>query len=114
MNVEEFYNYCIKKPFVEESFPFDKNTLVFKLKNKIFALCNIEEFSFINLKCNPEHAIHLREKYNGIQSAYHMNKKHWNSVYTNLDVPDQLIFDLIDHSYTLIAKALPKKDQFPL
>lgn len=114
MNIEDFFNYCQQKPFVEETFPFDKNTLVFKVKNKIFALCNIEEFVFINLKCDPERAIQLREEYQGIQPGYHMSKVHWNSVYPNQDVPDQMIYNLIDHSYELIVKSLPKKERFEL
>ncbi|MEZ4938467.1 MAG: MmcQ/YjbR family DNA-binding protein [Crocinitomicaceae bacterium] len=112
MNIEDFYNYCLKKPFVEETFPFDKTTLVFKVKNKMFALCDIDQFDFINLKCDPERAIALREEYQGIQPGYHMSKIHWNSVYPNQDVPDQMIFQLIDHSYALIVQSLPKKERF--
>jgi predicted DNA-binding protein (MmcQ/YjbR family) len=114
MNIEDYYNYCMSKPFVEETFPFDKKTLVFKVKNKMFALCDVDNFKYANLKCNPERAINLREEYDGIQPGYHMSKVHWNSVYIDLDVPDQLFLELIDHSYELIVKSLPKKDRFEI
>lgn len=87
---------------MEETFPFDKNTLVFKKKNKIFALANTLDFKFINLKCNPIESLELREQYPGVRPGYHMNKKHWNSVYVNQDVSDSLVYDLILRSYFLI------------
>ena len=103
MNIEDFREYCLKlDDGVEESFPFDNDTLVFKVKNKIFALANVEKFEFINMKCNPEKALELRENYNGIEPGYHMNKKHWNSVYLNKDVKDILVKELIQHSFDLI------------
>ena len=98
----EFYDYCNSLYGVEESFPFDKNTLVFKKKNKIFALANTFDFEFINLKSDPMESLELREKYRGIRPGYHMNKKHWNSVYLNQDVPDALIYKLIQKSYGLV------------
>lgn len=73
-------------------------------------MCNIELFKSINLKCNPERAIHLREEFDGINSGYHMNKKNWNTVEINLDVPDEIILKMIDDSYALVLKTLPKKD----
>lgn len=109
MNIEELRNHCISKKGVTESFPFDEKTLVFKAGGKMFALADIEEFNLINLKCDPERAIELREKYSGVEPGYHMNKTHWNSVRPNMDVDDRLIFDLIDHSYDLIINTLPKK-----
>jgi len=111
MNIEEYRSHCIAKKGVTESFPFDSSTLVFKVMNKIFALTNVESFSFINLKCNPEEAIELREEFNGVSGAYHMNKRHWNSVSTHADVPDKLIFQWIDDSYNLIVSSLTKKLQ---
>ena len=98
----EFYDYCTSLDKVEETFTFDKNTLVFKKKNKIFALANTFDFEFINLKCYPIETLELREKYHGIRPGYHMNKKHWNSVYINQDVPDALIYELIRKSYLLV------------
>ncbi len=98
----EFYDYCSSLDEVEETFPFDKKPLVFKKKNKIFALANTFDFEFINLKCDPIETLELREKYHGIRPGYHMNKKHWNSVYVNQDVPDALIYKLIQKSYGLV------------
>lgn len=109
MYFEEFRDYCLAKREVTESFPFDQNTLVFKVCNKMFALADVEEFDYINLKCDPEQAIDLRERYSGIRPGYHMSKVHWNSVYVNDDVPRELIFELIDQSYDLIVRSLPKK-----
>lgn len=109
MNIEDFRDYCIQKKGVTEEFPFDKNTLVFKVMGKMFALVDVEKFDFINLKSDPETAVELREKHQGIQPGYHMSKVHWNSVYTNADVTDKLIFQLIDESYLLIANSLTKK-----
>ncbi len=109
MNIEEYRNYCLSKKGVTESFPFDSNTLVFKVLNKMFALADVENFESINLKCDPVRAIELREQYNGIKPGYHMNKKHWNTVENNSDVPDRLLYTLIDDSYQLVLDKLPKK-----
>ncbi|MGE0561632.1 MAG: MmcQ/YjbR family DNA-binding protein [Flavobacteriales bacterium] len=109
MNIEEFRDYCISKKGVTEEFPFDKNTLVFKVMGKMFALVDVETFDFINLKSDPENAIDLREKYQGIKPGYHMSKIHWNSVYVNTDVTDKMILQLVDESYSLIVNSLTKK-----
>lgn len=109
MNIEEFRDYCIKKKGVTEHFPFDQNTLVFKVMGKMFALADVETFDFINLKSQPEKAVELREKYQGIKPGYHMSKIHWNSVYVNTDVSDRLVFELIDDSYKLVISSLTKK-----
>ena len=109
MNIEAFRDYCIAKKGVTESFPFDKNTLVFKVMGKMFALADIETFEFINLKSDPEKAIELREKFQGIKPGYHMSKVHWNSVYVNTDVADGFVLQLIDESYSLIVSSLTKK-----
>lgn len=114
MNIEEFRTYCISKKGVEETFPFDASTLVFKVMGKMFALADIEEFSGINLKCDPEYAIELREQFEGVNPGYHMNKQHWNTVSVNADVSDKLIYSLIDQSYELIVKSLTKKLQSEL
>lgn len=111
MNIEEYRNYCISKKGVTEGFPFDEKTLVFKVMGKMFALITVDNFDFINLKCNPEKAIELREKYNAIKPGYHMSKVHWNSVYVNEDASDALIYQLIDDSYDLVVKSLTKKLQ---
>jgi len=111
MNIEEYRNYCIAKKGVTESFPFDETTLVFKVMNKMFALAGIEDFSFINLKCDSQKAIELREEYEGVTPGYHMNKNLWNSVSTKGDISDKLIYAWIDNSYDLIVSSLPKKSQ---
>jgi len=109
MNIEEFREYCIAKPAVTEEFPFDEVTLVFKVANKMFALTGLNKEFSINLKCDPEHAIELREEYPAVQPGYHMNKKHWNTVYVDGSVKDQLLKEWVDDSYNLVVKSLPKK-----
>lgn len=109
MTLESFTNYCSAKIGVEETFPFDKNTLVFKVFGKMFALADVIEFQSINLKCDPERAIDLRERYSCVIPGYHMNKKHWNTIHINQDLSDREVFDLIDHSYELVFNSLPKK-----
>jgi predicted DNA-binding protein (MmcQ/YjbR family) len=111
MNIETLRDYCLKKPGVSESFPFDQDTLVFKVGGKLFALVNVDRFESVNLKCDPEQAVQLRERYHDVLPGYHMNKKHWNTVNFFGYVPDQLIYELIDHSYNLVFAGLSKKEQ---
>lgn len=111
MDFEAFVNYCLRKKAVRDDFPFDKNTLVFKVKGKMFALADVDLFESINLKCDPGRAVELREQFEGITPGYHMNKRHWNTVLTDGSVPDKLLYELIDHSYELVVSSLPKKDQ---
>lgn len=113
MDIEKFRDLCLAKKGVTESFPFDEKTLVFKVMGKMFALADVEMFDGINLKCDPERAIELRERYSGIGPGYHMNKKHWNTVRVDGSVPDELIIELTNHSYELVAASLgkPLKDQ---
>ncbi len=111
MNIEAYRDYCIAKTGVTEDFPFDNRTLVFKVGGKMFALADVEDFTGINLKCDPDYAIELREQYDGIRPGYHMNKQHWNTVEVLADVPDALIIKLIDHSYQLVVNSLPKKQR---
>ena len=110
MDLETFRNYCLAKKGVEETFPFDEVTLVFKVMGKMFAITGLDnpEFS-ITLKCDPDRAIELREVYGEIRSAWHMNKTHWNSVDCEGDLRDELIRQLIDHSYDLVVAGLPRK-----
>jgi len=108
MNIESLRNYCLNKFGTEECFPFDEHTLVFKVKGKMFALIPLdEEMLFVNLKCDPEYAVELRERYSEITPGYHMNKTHWNTVLINGQLPENLIYELIDHSYVLVVKSLP-------
>jgi predicted DNA-binding protein (MmcQ/YjbR family) len=111
MNIEEFRDYCLAKNGVTESFPFDESTLVFKVMGKMFALSGLEhQPSKANLKCDPERAITLREEYDGlITPGFHMSKVHWNTVELEMNIPHQLILELIDHSYDLVVSKLTKK-----
>ena len=112
MDLEEFRTYCFGKSAVSESFPFDNRTLVFKVAGKIFALTDIECFDSVNLKCNPEMAIELREKHAFITPGYHMNKKHWNTViFEGGSIPRKELLWLLDHSYEQVVKGMPKKLQ---
>ena len=114
MNIEYFRDYCLLKKGVTEHFPFDEVTLVFKVMNKMFALTRITAFESINLKCDPEKAILLRESYSGIIPGYHMSKVHWNTVSTDGSVPEKLLIELIDESYNLIVNKLTKKEKAEL
>ena len=109
MNIEVYRDFCLSLKGATEEFPFDNRTLVFKVQNKIFALLDIESFKQINLKCDPEKAIELREQFKGIIPGYHMNKKHWNSLKTASDVSDSLVKELTSHSYDLVVSGLTKK-----
>jgi predicted DNA-binding protein (MmcQ/YjbR family) len=103
MNVESLREYCLHKKRATESFPFGEDTLVFKVDGKIFALVNLDGELSINLKCDPGYAIEIREHYQAVTPGYHMNKKHWNTVYIDGSIPDNEIFKWIDHSYELVA-----------
>ena len=109
MNIENYRDYCLSKAGVTEAFPFDENTLVFKVMGKMFALADVDEFESVNLKCDPELALKLRETYVGVRPGYHMNKKHWNTVSMDGSLPDEKIKEWIDHSYALVVAGLPKK-----
>jgi predicted DNA-binding protein (MmcQ/YjbR family) len=111
MNIEIVREYCLSKKGVTENFPFDEVTLVFKLMGKIFLLTNLDGEPTINVKCDPEKAIELREMYPSVIPGYHMNKKHWNTVKLDGSLSETLIKSMIDHSYDLIFKSLPKKLQ---
>lgn len=113
MNIEDFRDYCLAKKGVEETFPFDENTLVFKVMGKMFALTNIEWEEFkVNLKCDPERAIQLREEHpDEILPGYHMSKKHWNTITFEGDLDDRFLNELIDHSYDLVVAKLKKSDR---
>lgn len=115
MNLETFYEYCLSKKGVTEHFPFDEETLVFKVGGKMFALSSLNQWEngapSVNLKCNPEYAEELRAQYDDIKPGFHMSKIHWNTIEINRDVPDSLIKELIDHSYEMVFKSLTKKGQ---
>ncbi|MDN3491255.1 MmcQ/YjbR family DNA-binding protein [Winogradskyella bathintestinalis] len=114
MNIEQYRDYCINKRAVTEHFPFNEDTLVFKVLGKMFALTSLQRWEngegFINLKCDPDYAQELRAKFESIKPGYHMHKQQWNSVYIHtreLSLP--LIMKLIDHSYNMVVAGLPKK-----
>ena len=109
MNIETYRDYCLAKKGVTEEFPFDSQTLVFKVMGKMFALTDVDMFVSVNLKCDPDKSLELREKYPAVTPGYHMNKHHWNTILMDGTLDEQLIRDLIDHSYDLVVEKLPKK-----
>ncbi len=114
MDLETFRAHCLTKPGVSDDFPFDEDTLAVRVAGRIFALCDTRLFESVNLKCDPERAIELRERYPGITPGYHMNKRHWNTVSTAGDVPEGLLRELIDHSYDLVSSKLSRKERAAL
>ncbi|CAI8283846.1 MAG: Uncharacterised protein [Polaribacter sp. SA4-10] len=116
MHIEQLRNYCISKKGVTEHFPFDDVTLVFKVMGKMFLLTGLDSWENgdqkINLKCDPDKAIELRESYEDITAGWHMSKKHWNTVALHTgSVSDGFVEQLINHSYELVIKGLTKKIQ---
>lgn len=115
MNLQSYYEYCLSKKGVTEHFPFDEDTLVFKVGGKIFALSSLSNWEknqpAVNLKCDPDKAEELRAEFDAIKPGFHMNKKHWNTVAINSDLSKNLLKELIDHSYELVFKSLTKKTQ---
>ena len=109
MDLETFREYCLTKPNVAEGTPFGADTLVFKVEKKIFALASLDDVPpRVNLKCDPERALDLRDRYEEVQPGYHMNKKHWNTVLLDGVIPEREIKKMIDHSYELVVQSLPK------
>ena len=114
MNIDQIRDYCLSKTHTTESFPFNQDTLVFKILNKMFALVPLEKWekgeASITLKCDPEYTLKLREKYESIYAGPYVSNKHWNtiSIY-NGELRPEFIFELIDHSYDMVVKAMPKK-----
>lgn len=111
MNIETLRLYCLSLKGVTEGFPFDEETLVFKVGNKMFVLTNLDGPLSINIKCDPDEAIALREQYMAVTPGYHMNKHHWNTVMIDGSVPDRTIKLWILNSYNLVLGSLPKKVQ---
>ena len=122
MNIEEIRDYCLEKVSATEAFPFDEDTMVFRVGDtvekpgRIFALCSLERPDYILLKCDPDRAVELRDRYpDEIEPGWHMNKRHWNGV--SLGGPhltDSRIREMIDHSYRLVAASLPKRQRVGL
>lgn len=118
MNIEDFRTYCLSFSGVYEKMPFekavseyDRNLLVFCVADKWFCFVNIDVFDFCNLKCHPEQIEELRDNYEGIKPGYHMNKRHWISVYFDSDVPDERIKELVKQSYDIVVASLSKKEK---
>lgn len=115
MNIQQFYEFCLNKKGVTEHFPFDEDTLVFKVGGKMFVLSSLKQWELgnpsLNLKCDPEKAQELRAEYDAINPGFHMSKIHWNTVDLNSDVPDKMICSLINDSYDLVFNSLTKKIQ---
>ena len=110
MNAEDIRDFCVAKPDVEEGFPFGDATLVFKVNGKIFLLVSLTASPLqFNAKCDPERAVNLREEYDCIIPGYHMNKQHWNTVIIDNTLTNKQLKELIDHSYSLVAKPKKKK-----
>ncbi len=110
MNLETFYDYCLQKKGVEPTFPFGDQTLVLKVMGKMFAAAGLDNERFeVNLKCDPEWALELREQYADVRPGYHMNKTHWNTVHFEGELEDRLLYQMIDHSYDLVVQSLPRK-----
>ncbi|MES2766785.1 MAG: MmcQ/YjbR family DNA-binding protein [Bacteroidota bacterium] len=108
MDLQTIREHCLAKPGVEETFPFDAETLVFKVMGKMFLLTNVELPESINIKCDPEKAVDLRERYADVQPGWHMNKKHWNTVSLTGRLAKKMLFEMIDDSYNLVVSGLPK------
>ena len=109
MNIEDLREYCLQKRGVTEGFPFGENTLVFRVGEKIFLLTGLEDGNGFNAKCDPELAIDLRERHPEVKPGFHMNKVHWNTIYMDGNLTNKQLCEMIDHSYDLILKSLPKK-----
>lgn len=111
MDLAQLRDFCLAFQATTEELPFDENTLVFKVAGKMFALTDLENFESLNLKCDPEIALQLREQYNSVSEGYHMNKKHWNTIKINDDMDDATLFRWVKHSYELVVKGLSKKQR---
>jgi predicted DNA-binding protein (MmcQ/YjbR family) len=110
MEADVFRVYCLKKPGATEGTPFGPDNIVFKVGGKMFALLALDEVpAVVNLKCDPDRALELRDRYDQVQPGYHMNKKHWNRVEIASGIPEAEIRKMIDHSYELVVQSLPKK-----
>lgn len=111
MDIEKYRQFCLSLKEATEGTPFDEKTLLFSIKGKMFSSTNIETFELINVKCEPEKAIELREEFEAVIPGYYMNKKHWNSIKMDNTISDQQIQEWIENSYELVVSTLPQKVQ---
>ena len=110
MDLAQFREYCLSKPCATEGTPFGPDVLVFKVSGKMFGLAALDEVpTTVNLKCDPDLALELRDRYDQVTPGYHMNKKHWNTIIADNTISKKQIKELIDHSYELVAKSKKKK-----
>ena len=114
MDIEQVRNFCLTLPHVKEDFPFDETTLAFRVGGKIFAMVDLEDTEWFVLKCEPDYALDLREKYTDIKGAWHMNKKYWNQLNLTGALPDSLVRRLIIHSYNEVVKKLTKRTRMEM
>src|SRR4029077_6161264 len=115
MDLEQFREYCLNKPYVTEVTPFGEDVLVFKVAGKMFALARLDQVpATANLKCDPDSALDLRDRYEQVRPGYHMNKKHWNTVEIDGGIPEAGLYKMIDHSYELVVQSLPQANQAAL
>lgn len=109
MDLAQFREDCLSKPRATEGTPFGPDVLVFKVAGKMFALAALNEVPpIVNLKCDPDLALDLRDRYEQVRPGYHMNKKHWNTIEIESSIPDAKLREMIDHSYDLVVETLPK------
>lgn len=111
MNIEDLRTFCLSLPYAEERFPFDDTTLVFCIGGRMFALVDLARADRVNLKCEPDVAVEWRERYEGVVAGWHMNKKHWNTVCLQADVPTIVLREMIEKSYRLVYDKLPRRDR---
>ena len=111
MNIERIRAYCLSKPLATEDSAFGPEGLLFRVYGKIFAYLDLDRPDLVVVKCNPDRAVELRDRYTGVVPAWHWNKKYWNELHFDADVPDEVILASIDHSLDEVLKKLPKKTQ---
>ena len=115
MILADFCAHCLSLPGVEETTPFGPEVLVYKVMGKMFATAAPDELPHrVNLKCDPERALELRDRWEDIQPGYHMNKKHWNTLTLGGRLPTKLVRELLEHSYELVVASLTKKERAAL
>ena len=118
MNIQQLYELCLSKKIVTEHFPFDEDTLVFKVGGKMFCLASLQDWEnenpSISVKCDPNYAEELRAQFESVTPGFHSNKKHWNTVFINKEIPDKKIVHFINHSYELVVAGLSKKVRYEI
>ena len=112
MTLDALRDYCLAKPGATEDMPFGPDVLVFRVRGKMFALTNLESIPpSVNLKCDPERAVELRERHPEIRPGYHVNKRHWNTIDLGGRLSNPVVHELIDHSYALVVAGLPRTER---